>query len=196
MGQKNTLALMAGHKALLVKNNDKKEMLNYLAPQQIKNGQVLNFKGHVIAGLEDAEDQELNPMDTVETASRVTNALVDRLFKPFLDLLGDTTPVMSASDEDVEVEDEPEAEEVVDAPKEKKSKKSKKSKETEEVAEDEEVAEVEETEEDEAVPSQEDLLKDIKKAIKKGKAKKASKLLGGITDKKLVKEFTKIIGEL
>lgn len=172
MGKQNTLAMVEGRKALLVKNNDKKEMLAYLAPQKIVDGKVYNFKGNIIAGIEDAEDQELNAPTALDDATRVTQALVERLFKPMMLLLGDVTDDAPA--------EEPKAE--------KKAKKAKKEKVEDEPKDIEEaVAEVEDDGDDEP--------KTTKEFIKELKAELKGLEKGTKEYKKLKKQIKKLKGE-
>lgn len=171
MGKLFMKAMMEANKTAIT-STSKKDMLEILAPQEIKDELVYNFRGAVIGRLEGSEDQVLNEDDVVQAITKVTSASVERVFKPLMDLMVDVT----TTEDDVEDDNSPSdldiEEELPETPE----------------ATEDDVAE-EESEQDELVSK-------IKKLIKKGKGKKAMKLIGDVEDAKLAKKLTKKAEEL
>lgn len=188
MGLKTTKAMMTSSQAAIVAK-DKKEALEILAPKEIKDEKILNFRGRVIGMVEGAEDQILNEDEVLEKQSRITQAFVESIFKPLMDLLNveEDDQVVDEDEDDVE-EVEEEIEEAADeddnadddddeAPK----KKKKKDTPTEKKAENDDAG----------------LEADIEEAIMAGKAKKAKKLLKMLDkDHPSYKQYKKSIKKL
>jgi hypothetical protein len=183
MGRKTTKAMMTSSQAAIVAK-DKKEALEILAPKEIKDEKILNFRGRVIGMVEGAEDRVLNEDEVLEKQSRITQAFVESIFKPLMDLLNveEDDQVVDEDEEDVEEDAAEEVEEEVEESEEEApKKKKKKDSPTEEKAEND-MAGVE---------------ADIEEAITAGKAKKAKKLLKTLDkDHPAYKQYKKSIKKL
>ena len=134
------------------------EHMKVMLPQRIEDGHFINCSGDKI-GTWDGEDQEIFPLERLVNATRCTDALMNEIYKPINGLFGTASERAKTKDE-CEGYCEPDAEGYCEPD-----------------AEGDDVIDVEIEPDKSGFGEDVSILKDINKAIEKGKLKKAKSLL-------------------
>lgn len=130
LGSKESAANILESRMAVIRQWDKKEALAILIPQRIEGGKFYNFKGNVIMSHE-GEDCTFHEDDSIiNDANRVTDKLLNDVYKPINDYLGSSTERQNIApiEEDEDEEETGPGTEVAEEEEVKAPKKDKKSK--------------------------------------------------------------------